>query len=283
MQLYVIETGRFKLDGGAMFGVVPKTIWQRTNPADSDNRIDMAMRCLLVQNGKRLVLIDNGIGEQHDAKFRQIYALENEGWLDAGLARHGFARTDVTDLVLTHLHFDHCGGTAVYDTATERYVPNFPNAQIWVQRRHLDWALQPNPREKASFLKQNIAPIAASGQLQLLDGDTELFPGFRLRVVNGHTEAQQLPVLSLPNGKTLCYAADLFPTFGHIPLPYVMGYDTRPLLTMEERQQFLPWLAKEQVILFYEHDPVHECGTVRMTEKGGFASDRTSRLVEMMA
>ncbi|MBX3101960.1 MAG: MBL fold metallo-hydrolase [Bacteroidetes bacterium] len=281
MQLYVIETGRFKLDGGAMFGVVPKPIWQRTNPADGDNRIDMAMRCLLVQEGDRLVLIDNGIGEQHDAKFRQIYVLENEGWLDAGLAKHGFSRADVTDLVLTHLHFDHCGGTAVYNTATERYEPNFLNARIWLQRRHLAWATQPNAREKASFLRQNIEPVAASGQLQLLDGDMELFPGFALRTVNGHTEAQQLPVITLKD-RTLFYAADLFPTFGHIPLPYVMGYDTRPLLTLEERQHFLPWLAGEEVVIFYEHDPLNECGTVRLTEKGGFVSDRTFPLSEIL-
>lgn len=274
MNLYTIATGRFKLDGGAMFGVVPKTLWNRTNPADSDNRIDMAMRCLLVEEGDRLVLIDNGIGEQHDSKFKQIYALDNEGWLDRELASHGFSRADVTDLVLTHLHFDHCGGTSRLNESTGLYEPQFPNATLWLQRSHLEWATHPNDREKASFLPRNVQPIAASGQLKLLDGDTQLFPGFDLRVVNGHTEAQQLPVLQY-KGRTILYAADLFPTYGHIPLPYVMGYDTRPLLTLEERNRFLPWLAENQVVIYYEHDPLNECGTVMKNEKGAYVSGET--------
>jgi glyoxylase-like metal-dependent hydrolase (beta-lactamase superfamily II) len=274
MKLYSIHAGKFKLDGGAMFGVVPKTLWNRTNPADADNRIEMAMRCLLVEAGDQLVLIDNGIGEQHDARFRQIYVLENEGWLDRGLAEHGFGRADVTDLVLTHLHFDHCGGTHVWDAAAGRYTPAFPHAQVWVQRSHLHWATRPNEREKASFLKLNVEPLAASGQLRLLDGAQELFPGFALRVVNGHTEAQQLPVIHY-RGHTVLFAADLFPTYGHLPLPYVMGYDTRPLLTLEERMQYLPWLVEDQVVIFYEHDPYHECGHVVRNEKGAFVSGDT--------
>ncbi len=280
MELYPIETGRFRLDGGAMFGVVPKVLWQRTNPADEYNRILMAMRALLVIENNRIVLIDNGIGHKYDEKFAKNYAIDHETYtLESSLHQIGVSLEDITDVVLTHLHFDHCGGTTALDNNGNPYII-FPNARIWVQKRHLAWALNPNPREKASFLKENIEPIARSEQLQLLDGETELFPGFSIKVVNGHTEAQQLPIIQYKD-YTILYAADLFPTHGHIPLPYVMSYDVRPLITLQERQEFLPWIVNNNVILFYEHDPYYECGTVKINEKGKYQSDKTFPLKEI--
>lgn len=281
MKLHVIETGRFRLDGGAMFGVVPKALWSRTNLPDDQNRIHMAMRCLLVELPNRLILIDCGIGQKVDDKFRQIYALdEGHSTLETSLARAGFGPQDITDLVLTHLHFDHCGGATRFG-ANGSVQLVFPQAQIWLQRQHLAWAIQPNPREKASFLPINIEPLQAAPNLNLLDGPTELAPGFRLEVVNGHTEAQQLPLLDLGD-RRLLFAADLFPTAGHLPLPYVMGYDTRPLLTLDERQHWLPRLADERVALFYEHDPENEVGFVRRTAKG-FATDDRYTLAAYLA
>lgn len=281
MNLHAIETGRFKLDGGAMFGVVPKPLWQRTNPADDKNRIDMAMRCLLIEDDNRLILVDNGLGHKYNEKFAKIYAVDNEhSSLDRSLEALGYHRSDITDVILTHLHFDHCGGSTEWHPAKERHVVTFENAHFWVQRDHLQWALNPNPREKASFYDENIQPIVQSGQLRLLDGETELFPGLQLKVVNGHTEGQQLPLIDY-KGRKLLFCADLFPTFGHLPLPYVMGYDVRPLQTMEERAEYLPWAIEEEIVLFYEHDPYNECGTVKRTEKGGFASDQTFALADL--
>jgi glyoxylase-like metal-dependent hydrolase (beta-lactamase superfamily II) len=281
MNLYAIETGRFRLDGGAMFGVVPKVIWEKTNPADAQNRIDMAMRCLLIEDGGRLILVDNGLGDKYDEKFGRLYGVDHaHSNLDQSLSDAGFSRKDITDVVLTHLHFDHCGGSTSWNATKGRIETAFENANFWLQRSHLAMALQPNAREKASFYDDNIQPLMQSGQLQLLDGPTELFPGFTLKVVNGHTEAQQLPVIDY-RGKKILFAADLFPSYGHLPLPYVMGYDTRPLLTLEERAELLPWIVGQGVIVFYEHDPYHECGTVKRNEKGGFSSDQTFKLSEV--
>lgn len=281
MKLHAIETGNFKLDGGAMFGVVPKPIWQRTNPADEKNRIDMAMRCLLIEDENRLILVDNGIGKKYDDKFAGIYGLDYSAHtLDRSLEKLGFHKSDVTDVILTHLHFDHCGGSTEWHPIKERHEVAFENAHFWVQRSHLAWALNPNPREKASFFTENIQPIMDSGQLRLLDGESELFPGIQLKVVNGHTEAQQLPLINY-KGRQILFAADLIPTFGHLPLPYVMGYDVRPLVTMKERGEFLPWLVKDEVVLFYEHDPYHECGTVKRNDRGKFVSDATFKLAEL--
>jgi len=280
MELFSIETGRFKLDGGAMFGVVPKTIWQKTNPADANNRIDMAMRCLLVQDGNRLVLIDVGIGHKYNEKFAGLYDIDHRQTLESSLRAAGFAPEDVTDLVLTHMHFDHCGGAIARNAAGE-LVPTFPNADIWVQRSHLDWALNPNAREVASFLADNIQPLAQSPRLRLLDGPATLFPGFDLLVVNGHTEGQQLPLIT-HKGRQLLYAADLFPTYGHLPVPYVMGYDTRPLLTLDERATLLRRIVDEQITLFYEHDPYNECGTVHETAPGKFTSAQTFALAHWL-
>ncbi|MBX7240678.1 MAG: MBL fold metallo-hydrolase [Bacteroidia bacterium] len=280
MKLYSIETGKFRLDGGAMFGVVPKVIWNKTNPADEKNRIDMAMRCLLIEDESRLILVDNGIGHKYNDKFRDLYALNHENTLEKSLEALGFNREDITDIFLTHLHFDHCGGSTEWNSVKERYELVFNNAIHWVQKKHVEWALKPNPREKASFFKENILPIVESGNLRMLEGDTELFPEIDIKVFNGHTESQQLPLIQY-KGRKILFAADLFPSYGHIPLPYVMGYDTRPLLTLEEREEWLPRIVSENIVLFYEHDPYNECGTVVMNEKGGYQSGEVFRLSDL--
>ncbi len=281
MKLYSVETGRFRLDGGAMFGVVPKPLWTKTNPADEKNRINMAMRCLLIEDGNRLILIDNGLGNKYNDKFAHLYAVDNEhSTLDRSLEKFGFHRNQITDVILTHLHFDHCGGSTAWDSGKERHVVTFENARFHVQKSHLEWALNPNPREGASFYSENIQPLVESGQLSLLEGESELFPGISLKVVNGHTEAQQLPLINY-KGKKILFAADLFPTYGHIPLPYVMGYDVRPLTTMEERAEFLPWLKEEEIILFYEHDPENECGMVIQNDRGKYISGETFPLSDI--
>jgi glyoxylase-like metal-dependent hydrolase (beta-lactamase superfamily II) len=281
MNLYAIDTGTFKLDGGAMFGVVPKVIWQKTNPADDRNLIDMAMRCLLIEDGNRLFLIDNGIGHKYDTKFQGLYAIDHSVTLDSSLAKHGFSRSDVTDLILTHLHFDHCGGSTYFNTDKNRYEVAFPNAKIYLQKDHLALAQKPNAREKASFFKENIEPLAESGQLVLLEGNTKLSDAISLEVVNGHTIGQQLPVVRYQD-KTILYAADLFPTYGHIPLPYVMGYDTQPLVTLDERAGYLKRLTEQNIILFYEHDPYNECGLVQVDEKGRYSSGETFPLTNVL-
>lgn len=280
MNLYSINTGTFKLDGGAMFGVVPKVLWERTNPADDRNQIDMAMRCLLIETGDRLVLVDTGIGHKYDEKFGRLYAIDHSTTLEDSLKQAGFAPSDVTEVLLTHLHFDHCGGNTFRNPESGEIEPFFKNARYHVQKSHLQWALEPNAREKASFFKENILPVIESGQLNEIDGETELLPGVQLLVVNGHTEAQQLPLIDY-KGKKILFAADLFPTFGHLPLPYVMGYDVRPIITLEEREHFLPWCVENEIVLMYEHDPYYECGTVAMDERGKFSSGETFKLSEI--
>jgi glyoxylase-like metal-dependent hydrolase (beta-lactamase superfamily II) len=269
MKLHVIDTGFFKLDGGAMFGVVPKTLWSRTNPSDENNLCSWAMRCLLVEIGNRLVLIDNGIGDKQDAKFFSHYFLHGDDSLEKSIHAKGFVVDDITDNFLTHLHFDHCGGGVRYKKSqSEQLETTFPNAKYWTNQDHWNWAVYPNEREKASFLKENILPMQESGQLHFLDlNKGSLFDGFDFFTVDGHTDKQMIPKIKY-KGHTLVFAADLVPSVGHIPLPYVMGYDTRPLLTLEEKKQFLIEAAENKYILFLEHDPIHECCTVKMTEKG---------------
>lgn len=268
MNLYVIDTGFFKLDGGAMFGVVPKTIWQKTNPADENNMCNWAMRCLLVEDGNQLILIDNGIGTKQDAKFLSYYHLHGEADLLSSIHKAGFSPDDITDMVLTHLHFDHCGGGVQYNTSRSGPELTFKNARYWTNSAHWQWATQPNPREKASFLKENLWPMYESGHLQFIEpAHKSPFPHMDFIFVDGHTEKMMLPRIQY-KGRTLVFLADLIPSAGHIPVPYVMGYDTRPLLTMDEKTRFLNQAATENYILFFEHDPYHECATVSFTEKG---------------
>ena len=265
MKIYPIETGNFKLDGGAMFGVVPKSLWQRTNPADANNMIEMSMRCMLIEDGDRLTLVDTGLGSKQSEKFFSYYYLFGDFSLESSLAKYGFHKDDITDVFLTHLHFDHCGGAI--ERQNDMLVPAFKNAKFWSNANHWDWAVNPNPREKASFLKENILPMKESGQLNFIADRPSEDVGFDLVFVDGHTEKQMLPKLNY-KGKTIVFMADLLPTVGHIPLPYVMGYDTRPLLTLKEKASFLNEAADNNYYLFLEHDAYNEVCTVKHTEKG---------------
>lgn len=268
MNLHVIDTGFFKLDGGAMFGVVPKTIWQKTNPADENNMCTWAMRCLLIEDGNQLILIDNGIGTKQDAKFLSYYYLHGDADLLSSVRKAGFSPDDITDMVLTHLHFDHCGGGTQYNTSRSGLELTFKNARYWTNSAHWQWATQPNPREKASFLKENLLPMQESGHLQFIEPHTPSpFSNIDFIFVDGHTEKMILPRIRYQN-QTIVFVADLIPSSSHIPIPYVMGYDTRPLLTMEEKTQFLQQAAQENYLLFFEHDPLTECATVSLTDKG---------------
>lgn len=269
MKLYSINTGYFKLDGGAMFGVVPKSIWNKLNPADENNLCSWALRCLLIEDGNRLILVDNGIGNKQDAKFFSHYYLHGDDTLDGSLAKHGFHRNDITDVILTHLHFDHCGGSIMYEG--DKLVPAFKNATYWSNERHWKWATTPNDREKASFLKENILPIKESGQLMLVplpDWNTsEFIPGVDMRFVHGHTDAMMLPQITY-KGRTIVYMADLLPSAAHIPIPYIMAYDMFPLTTLQEKKIFLHEAVENDYILFFEHDKQHECCELQETEKG---------------
>lgn len=278
MKLHVINTGLFKLDGGAMFGVVPKTIWQKSNPPDEINLCTWALRCLLIEDGNKLILIDNGIGDKQDAKFFSHYYLHGDDSLIKSIHQAGFSENDITDMFLTHLHFDHCGGGVMNKDG--KLSLTFPKAQYWSNEDHWKWATQPNAREKASFLKENIFPMQESGQLKFVDINSESpLAQFKIHFVSGHTDKMMIPMIPY-KGKTICYMADLLPSVGHIPLPYVMGYDTRPLLTIEEKELFLNKAADEGYILFFEHDSVNECCTVKRTDKG-VRLDRTFKLSEV--
>jgi glyoxylase-like metal-dependent hydrolase (beta-lactamase superfamily II) len=267
MKLYTINTGHFKLDGGAMFGVVPKTIWNKLNPADENNMCSWAMRCLLIEDGNRLILVDNGMGNKQDDKFFGYYYLHGNDTLERSLNVHGFTSNDITDMVLTHLHFDHCGGSINYNSDRTKLEPAFKNAKYYSNKKHWDWAVNPNPREKASFLKENILPIQESGQLNFIDSSTELMPGLSFIEVNGHTEAMMLPLIKYKN-TTVAFMADLIPSVGHLPIPYVMGYDTRPLETLKEKDAILRQALENNWTLFFEHDPITECINLERTEKG---------------
>jgi glyoxylase-like metal-dependent hydrolase (beta-lactamase superfamily II) len=267
MKLYSVNAGHFKLDGGAMFGVVPKSIWNNINPADQNNMCSWALRCLLVQEGNRLILIDNGMGDKQDAKFFGYYYLHGDDTLERSLKKYGFGFDDITDVVLTHLHFDHCGGSIKYNSDRTKLEPVFKNATYYSNEKHWEWATHPNLREKASFLKENILPIKESGQLKFITKDHELIPGFTFKEVNGHTEAMMLPLIKYKN-TIVAYMADLIPSVGHIPIPYVMAYDMRPLETINEKQIILNEAAENNWTLFFEHDPKTECVTLEKTEKG---------------
>lgn len=272
MNLYTINTGYFKLDGGAMFGVVPKSIWNNLNKADDNNMCSWALRSLLIEDGNRLILVDNGMGDKQDAKFFGHYYLHGDDSLDKSLAKYGFNREDITDVFLTHLHFDHCGGSIIRDG--DKLSPAFKNAVYWSNERHWKWATEPNDREKASFLKENILPIEQSGRLRFVEKDQQAIPGnIQVRMVFGHTEAMMLPQLTY-KGKTIVYMADLLPSAAHIPIPYVMAYDMFPLTTLQEKKNFLTEAAANDYILFFEHDPTIECCSLHITEKGIRSNER---------
>lgn len=280
MKLHVINSGNFKLDGGAMFGVVPKVLWSKTNPADEANYCNWSTRCLLIEEGKRLILIDNGMGNKQDAKYFSHFYLNGNDSLEKSLKTAGFSTDDVTDMILSHLHFDHCGGSIKYNKDKTGYETTFKNATYWSHAEHWEWATQPNPREKPSFLKENILPIQESGQLKWIEGVIDkskngneyikknlLGENISILLTRGHTDAMMIPHIQY-KGKTVAFMADLIPSVGHIPLPYIASYDTRPLLTLSEKERFLQLAAEEEFILFFEHDSVNECCTVQQTEKG---------------
>jgi glyoxylase-like metal-dependent hydrolase (beta-lactamase superfamily II) len=279
MNLYTIDTGFFKLDGGAMFGVVPKVIWNSLNPADENNLCSWAMRLLLIDDGNRLILVDTGIGNKQDEKFLGYYYLHGDATIDSSLAKHGFHRDDITDIFLTHLHFDHVGGAIAREG--DKLVPAFKNATYWSNQKHWNWALNPNDREKASFLKENILPIQESGRLKFIDSidGIKFSEGFKIKFVSGHTESMMLPLVSY-KGKKILYTADLVPSVGHVPIPYVMAYDMFPLTTIGEKKAILGEALANDYILFFEHDPVNECCTLQQTEKGIRVKD-TFRLDEL--
>jgi len=277
MKLYPINAGHFKLDGGAMFGVVPKSIWNEINPADENNMCSWALRCLLIEDGKRLILVDNGMGDKQSAKFFSYYYLHGDDTLDKSLAKYGFHKDDITDVILTHLHFDHCGGSIIKDE--EKLIPAFKNAVYWSNETHWNWAVKPNEREKASFLKENILPIQESGQLKMVNGEwsmvnekpliipSSIDQELSFRIVNGHTQAMMLPQINY-KGRTIVFMADLLPSHGHLPIPYVMAYDMFPLTTLYEKKSFLNEAIENDYILFFEHDPVYECCDLKNTERG---------------
>ena len=278
MKLHVIDTGFFKLDGGAMFGVVPKSIWEKSNPADERNLCNWAMRCLLVETEGKLILIDNGIGNKQDAKFLSHYYLSGDASLNSSLKKWGFEAADITDMFLTHLHFDHCGGGV--KRVADKFELVFSNARYWSNKDHWQWATKPNPRERASFLMENILPMQESGHLEFLTASSSPFSDFDFHFVSGHTEKMMIPKIHY-KGRTICFMADLLPSVGHIPLPYVMAYDTRPLLTLEEKAIFLNEAADKGYVLFLEHDPQHECCTLKHTEKG-VRLDQTFKLSDIL-
>ena len=265
MKLYSVNNGYFKLDGGAMFGVVPKSIWNKLNPADENNMCNWALRSLLIETADRLILVDTGMGDKQDAKFFGHYYLHGDDSLDKSLAKYGFHRDDITDVFLTHLHFDHCGGAIKRED--DRFVPAFKNALFWSNRDHWEWATRPNDREKASFLKENILPIQESGRLRFVEDNSDFAEGISLRFANGHTRAMMLPQVTYKE-RTLVFMADLLPSVAHIPMPYVMAYDTTPLTTLEEKRSFYKDAIAQDYVLFFEHDPVNECCTLQQTEKG---------------
>ncbi len=267
MKLFSIETGNLKLDGGAMFGVVPKVIWNKAYPCDENNLCNWIMRCLLIVEGDRKIIIDTGIGTKQSEKFFSNYFLNGDASLDKSLASFGFTVDDITDVILTHLHFDHCGDAIRWNEDKTDYVATFKNATYYISRKQWEWATHPNNRERASFLKENILPIKEKADLRLIDQDSDLFPGISVRLFYGHTDGQAIPFIRYKE-RTVVYMADVLPSAAHIPLPYIMGYDTRPLITLEEKEKFLREAVEKDFILFFEHDLYHECCTVMETDKG---------------
>lgn len=283
MKLSVVNAGHFKLDGGAMFGVVPKTMWQKINPPDADNLCTWTMRCLLVETGDRKILIDTGMGDKQGDKFRSHFHPHGPDDLLSSIAATAVRAEEITDVFLTHLHFDHVGG-AVRRLEDGDLVPTFPNATYWTNQQHYDWAYTPNPRERASFLQENFVPLQEQGVLKMIDveQDVAFTPGFSVRFAYGHTEAMMLPVIDLPHGGRLIYAADLIPSYGHVGLPYVLSYDVRPLVTMSERAELYEFMRPDDII-FFEHDHQHECARLKRNDRGRVVIDQTMTLEEVLA
>ncbi len=280
MKLYPIETGNLKLDGGAMFGVVPKVMWQKAYPADENNLCNWAMRCLLVVDGERKILIDNGIGNKQDEKWLKHYYLNGNDTLEASLAKVDVTPEDITDVVLTHMHFDHCGGSVKWNDDNTGYELAFPNATYWTSKKQYEWATNPNRREKASFLKENIGPIEASGKLKLIEDEGEFIPNIKFKLYNGHTDGQVIPHINV-DGKTVVFMADLLPATAHIPMPWIMAYDTRPLLTLKDKERFFKEAVENNYILFFEHDLYNEACSLQDTPKG-VRVDKSGRLDEFI-
>lgn len=272
MELYPIPTGHFKLDGGAMFGVVPKSLWSKVYPSDENNMIDMVMRCLLIVDGNRRILINNGIGDKQSEKFFSRFYLSGEESLVGSLAQHGLRPEDITDMFLTHLHFDHCGGSVKLKSDKSGYELTFPNANYYISNAQWNWAINSNKRESASFLIENIKPIEESGKLKLFGEDAHLFDNVKIRLFNGHTDGQAIPLISY-KGRTVVFTSDMLPTKAHVPLPWIMSYDTRPLITLDEKESFLNEAADNDYILFLEHDAYNECFRVQRTDKGVVAGE----------
>lgn len=279
MNLHVIETGFFKLDGGAMFGVVPKVIWGKLHPPDEKNLCTWSMRCLLIEEGDRLILIDTGLGDKQSEKFFKHYEPHGEDSLEKSFKTKGFAIEDITDVILTHLHFDHVGG-AVRRDDDGNFRPSFPNARYWSNKDHWAWAMEPNGREKASFLKENFVPIEENGQLNYATSGSEIMEGIDILLAQGHTESQIIPHIKY-KGKTLVFCADLLPSVHHIPLPYVMAYDVRPLETLKEKGAFLQRAMDEAYVLFFEHDPENQCATLKLNDRGRISAAETFDLADL--
>jgi glyoxylase-like metal-dependent hydrolase (beta-lactamase superfamily II) len=279
MKLHVIDTGFFKLDGGAMFGVVPKVLWNKQQPADENNLVNWAMRCLLIEKDDKLILIDTGMGDKQDERFFKHYYPSGEDTLLSSITKAGFSAADITDVVLTHLHFDHCGGAVSKDAEGNLY-PTFPNATYWSEKNHWDWAIDPNPRERASFLKENFVPLQEAGVLKFVNEETQIIPELSFALAHGHTESMLIPYINYQD-KTIVYMADLLPSPSHVPLAWVMGYDIRPLDTLREKEAFFEDAVARQFVLFFEHDAKIECGTVKKTEKG-FAIDKVGDLKDFI-
>ncbi len=280
MKLYPIETGNLKLDGGAMFGVVPKVMWQKVYPADENNLCNWSMRCLLIVDGDRKILIDNGIGYKQDQKWLKHYYLNGDDTLEASLAKVGETPENITDVILTHMHFDHCGGSIKWNEDKTGYELAFPNATYWTSKKQYDWATNPNRREKASFLKENIAPIEESGKLNLIDEEGEFIPNITFKMYNGHTDGQVIPHINV-DGRTVVFMADLLPATVHIPMPWIIAYDTRPLLTLKDKERFFKDALENNYILFFEHDLYNEACTLQDTPKGVRVKD-SGKLSELL-
>lgn len=268
MKLFAVNITNFKIDGGAMFGVVPKVLWEKNYPADENNLCNWALRSLLIDTGERVVLIDNGFGDKQDEKFMSRFHLNENKGVEKALEQHGYEPENITDMIITHLHYDHCGGGVKYDASGTGFKLTFPNARYWVGKAQWESAMNPNSREESSFLKENLVPMEQSGKMRLIDKETELFPGLSLRIFNGHTRGQLIPFIRTADGSTIVFAADLLPSVAHIPLPYIMSYDMMPTETLKEKESFLEEAEKNNYTIFFQHDLYNECCTLKQTSKG---------------